>query len=215
MTDTKFRAVIFDLGGVLFSSPLPAIASYENKAGLPAGLIGRLANENDSDSLWAQLERGELEAEVFGAQFSQLAHTAGHKLNGLTLLDRIWTEIVIRKEMLNAVRRLRSAGFLTAALTNAWVTPNRPSHIEPLRPEFDCVLESFCLAMRKPERRIYELACRWLAVTPKETVFLDDFGTNLKPAKAMGMTTLKVGDPDVAIAELERLVGVRLYGHEF
>jgi putative hydrolase of the HAD superfamily len=210
-----FRAVIFDLGGVLLSSPLPAIAGYENEAGLPAGLISRLASENGSDGLWAQLERGELDTEVFGAQFSRLARTTGHELDGLTLLDHIWGKMVIREDMLEAVRRLRLAGFRAAALTNAWMTPNRPSHIEPLRPEFDCVLESFRLGMRKPEQRIYTLACRCLAVTPKETVFLDDFGTNLKPAKAMGITTVKVADPVVAIAELEQLLGVQLHGHEF
>ena len=39
---------------------------------------------------------------------------------------------------------------------------------------------------------------------------MDDLGVNLKPARAMGMTTIKVGDPATAIAELEQVLGIRL-----
>ena len=208
LADTRFQAVIFDLGGVLLRSPLPAITRYESEAGLPPGLIGRLVNAQGPDGPWAQLERGELEPEAFSNAFSRLAQTAGHHLDGLALLNHIWEETVVREDMLAAVRKLRSIGLRTAALTNAWVTPNHPSRVEPLRPEFNCVLESFRLGTRKPERLIYELACRCLAVAPAKTIFLDDFGSNLKQARAMGMTTLKVSNPVAALAELERLVGV-------
>ena len=52
--------------------------------------------------------------------------------------------------------------------------------------------------------------CDELGVEPAEAVFLDDLGVNLKPARAMGMTTIKVVDPDDAIAELEAVVGFPL-----
>jgi putative hydrolase of the HAD superfamily len=61
--------------------------------------------------------------------------------------------------------------------------------------------------LRKPDPRIYELTCEQLDVDPSEVVFLDDLGINLKPAAQMGMTTIKVVDPDVALAELESVVG--------
>ena len=76
--------------------------------------------------------------------------------------------------------------------------------------EFDCCVESFRVGMRKPEPRIYELVCRRLDVQPAAVIFLDDLGGNLKPARAIGMTTIKVGDAAPAIAELERLLDVSL-----
>ena len=75
---------------------------------------------------------------------------------------------------------------------------------------FDHVVESSKVGCRKPEPRFYEIACDLLGVEPSECVFLDDLGVNLKPAKAMGMTTIKVGAAEPAIAELERVLGIDL-----
>jgi putative hydrolase of the HAD superfamily len=75
---------------------------------------------------------------------------------------------------------------------------------------FDVVVESSKVGVRKPDPRFYELACEALGIEPAEAVFLDDLGVNLKPARAMGMTTIKVLDPDTALAELESVVGFPL-----
>ena len=75
---------------------------------------------------------------------------------------------------------------------------------------FDLVVESSKLGVRKPEPRFYELACEQLGIGPEACVFLDDLGVNLKPAREMGMTTIKVEDPDTALAELEAVVGLAL-----
>ena len=61
-----------------------------------------------------------------------------------------------------------------------------------------------------PSREFYEIACRLLEVEPADCVFLDDLGVNLKPARAMGMTTIKVEEPGAALAELERVLGLVL-----
>jgi len=75
---------------------------------------------------------------------------------------------------------------------------------------FDGVIESSRVGVRKPDPRFYEIACALLEIEPAEAVFLDDLGINLKPARAMGMLTIKVGDPSVALAELEQVVGFPL-----
>ena len=67
-------------------------------------------------------------------------------------------------------------------------------------------MQSYLVGRRKPEPEIYNLACEALEVTPPEAVFLDDIGANLKPARALGMGTIKVNDPDEALAELERML---------
>ncbi|HBD98289.1 MAG TPA: haloacid dehalogenase, partial [Gemmatimonadetes bacterium] len=113
---TRFRAIIFDLGGVVLGSPLPAIAAYETQTGLPPHFVARLVVEGGDDGPWARLERGELDAQAFGAAFEQQAVAAGCRLDGASLLGRIADATVVRAPMLTAVRRLRDAGLRVAAL---------------------------------------------------------------------------------------------------
>ena len=75
---------------------------------------------------------------------------------------------------------------------------------------FDDVIESSRIGVRKPEKAFFEYACDKLSIEPAEAVFLDDLGTNLKPARSMGMRTIKVSDPEVALAELSSLLGIDL-----
>jgi len=75
---------------------------------------------------------------------------------------------------------------------------------------FDIVIESSKVGVRKPEVRFFELACAQLGITAPQAVYLDDLGTNLKPARAMGMHTIRVETPEIAIAELENILGIRL-----
>ena len=77
---------------------------------------------------------------------------------------------------------------------------------------FDIVIESSKVGVRKPDPRFYELACEALEVSPSEAVFLDDLGINLKPAREMGMSTIKVVTGHQAIAELYDGAGGRARG---
>ena len=74
---------------------------------------------------------------------------------------------------------------------------------------FDLIVESAQEGLRKPDPRIYELTCTRLAIHPSEAAFLDDLGVNLKSARALGMTTIKVDDPDEALTDLEPCSGSR------
>ncbi len=204
------RAVIFDLGGVVLESPLPAIAAFEADAGLPHRFVARLVIEGGDDGPWARLERGELSPTRFADAFSRQGDAAGHPIDAMKLLRVIATTAVPRETMVTAVARLRGAGIRVGALTNIWPMPDRDADLDGLKRGFDQVVESFRVGMRKPESRIYELACRTLDASPTDTIFLDDLGSNLNTARALGMITLKVGDPAEALAELEHLTGVAL-----
>ena len=118
----------------------------------------------------------------------------------------------LRPAMVEALRRC-SERLRTALLTNN-VAPMAESAeagaASGVVDLFDVVVESSVVGCRKPELRFYEIACEGLGVEPAACVFLDDLGINLKPARAMGMTTVKVVDPDAAIAELEAVVGFPL-----
>jgi putative hydrolase of the HAD superfamily len=202
------RAVIFDLGGVVLGSPLHAIAALEREQGIPAGFVNRMVVANGRESAWQRLERGELAMEAFFDAFERECAQAGQTLSARRLMERIAVESQPRAAMLEAVRRIRARGLLAAALTNNWSGEGDGTSL--LRPHFDVFVESSVLGLRKPDPRIYEHACRLLGVEAREAVFLDDIGSNLKAARALGMTTIKVDAPEPALAELEGILGFPL-----
>ena len=125
-------------------------------------------------------------------------------------MERLATRTSIRPAAVNAIRKLRAAGRKVAALTNNWANEDQGSKMEQLRGEFDVFIESTRVGLRKPDPRIYQLACSELGVKPEQTAFLDDIGLNLKAARALGMSTIKVESLPVALAELSKLTGVAL-----
>lgn len=204
------RAVIFDLGGVVFGSPLHAIAEYERELGLPANAINRVVVGSGPGGAWSRLERGELTLGAFEPAFEADCAAAGIRMSAGEMMRRIALVTAPRPVMLGAIGRLRAAQLKVAALTNNWVSEGPDDMTSRLRPFFDLIVESAVEGMRKPDPRIYRLTCERLDVVPAETVFLDDIGANLKPARELGMTTIKVVEPAQALAELESVLGVRL-----
>ena len=190
-----FDAVIFDLGGVIFDSPLELITEFERRNGLPEHLVARLVGGyGGEDGAWHRLERGEILLEAFCELFDGDVKMSGRA--------------AVRPAMLTAIEKLRGRGLKVAAVTNNWVTDaDYDSRMEPLREQFDVFVESCKVGLRKPDPRIYRLACERLGVLPERAVFLDDIGGNLKAAKALGMATIKVGAPEAALSELGGVVG--------
>jgi putative hydrolase of the HAD superfamily len=203
------EAVIFDLGGVVQDSPLEAIALYEREHGLAANAINVAVAAAGERGAWSRLERGELTVADWCEPFEADCRAHGIEVRAARLMEYIRSAGRPRPRMLRAIARLRDRGLRVGALTNNWRTEGGPEP-HPLRPHFDVFVESRSVGMRKPDPRIYQLACRELGVEPPRTAFLDDIGANLKSAKALGMHTIKVTDPDQALRELSALVGVAL-----
>jgi putative hydrolase of the HAD superfamily len=208
----SIAGVLFDMGGVVMDSPLHAIARYERARGLPANAINRAIAGSGETGAWARLERGELDAVSFCAPFEADCRTHGLEVSGAEIMAAIAEAGVARPIMLEAIRRLRARRYRVGALTNNWKRSGPEDDVIPhrLKDHFDVFIESRVVGLRKPDPRIYELACRELGVPAAQTAFLDDIGGNLKPARALGMSTIKVDDPRQAIEELSRLVGVDL-----
>jgi putative hydrolase of the HAD superfamily len=204
------RAVIFDLGGVVLDSPLHAIARFERDEGIPEGFVNRVVASTGPEGAWGRLERGMLDLEAFVPAFEADCAAAGRQLSARALMAQIAQVSQPRPPMLAAIRRIRSRGLLAAALTNNWANEARDDGTRALRDHFDAFFESSALGLQKPDPRIYEHACAALRVRPDEAVFLDDIGRNLKAARALGMTTIRVVEPHGALAELETLLGFAL-----
>jgi len=209
-----YKAVIFDLGGVVLGSPLHAIARYERHLDIPENFINQVVVNTAPHGAWSRLERGELSLEDFFPAFERDCLAAGHRISASTMMEWMAREALPRSAMLTAIRQIRARGLAVAALTNNWAGAEAgdelPDGTRLLHPAFDVVVESSVEGLRKPDPRIYRLTCERLGVAPAEAVFLDDIGRNLKPARQLGLTTIKVTTPESALAELEQLLGFPL-----
>ena len=209
-------AVLWDFGGVILTSPFEAFRRYEREAGLPEDFIRSLNARNPDANAWAKMERSEVSLAEFVTLFQSEALALGHQVDGWRVLQAISGDI--RPQMVEALRRCKAA-FRVACITNNMKqgdgpgmarSPDKAAAVAEVMALFEHIVESSKLGFRKPDPRIYRHACDLLGVTPEQCVYLDDLGINLKPARALGMRTIKVGDPDVAIAELEAMVGIPL-----
>ena len=207
------EAVIFDFGGVITSSPFDAFARFETERGLPADIIRRTNAANHLENAWAKFERAEVDLDAFDALFAAESLALGAEVRGRDVLPLLSGDL--RPEMVEALRRIK-ARFKTGCITNN--LPNnaigsasgRTLYVAEVMTLFDHVIESAKIGLRKPDPHIYQMMIETLGVDPKNCVYLDDLGVNLKPARAMGMTTIKVLSGDQAIADLEAATGLSL-----
>jgi putative hydrolase of the HAD superfamily len=206
----RIAAVLFDFGGVITDSPFDAFRRYERDHGLPDGFIRGVNATNHLDNAWARLERNELDFDAFCEAFEAETVAAGGRIDARDLFAMFSGQL--RPEMVEAVRRC-GEHFKTGLLTNNFVTPISASGYSALAEVlamFDAVVESSVVGVRKPDERFYLMACDALDVSPRQSVFLDDLGVNLKPARALGMATIKVTDTSSALTELEEVTGITL-----
>lgn len=204
----RLRAAIFDIGGVLTVSPVHRIIEFCRRRGIPDET--RYAIFAPHDGPWGRLERSEIRPEGFAEAFDALVRPTGANVTGRDFLQWFRQGFEPRPEMLAVVRFLRGRVRLACITNNVPADGRQREHAFDPHELFEVVIESSKVGIRKPDPRIYLLACGQLGVEPHETVFLDDLGENLKAARALGMATIKVDPSPSAILELERLLGIGL-----
>ncbi len=201
---THPNGVVFDLGGVIFESPLPRIASFEVESGLEPQTIAGLIARGGPDGAWSRFERGESTRHEFLDEFAEEGRGVGVDIDVGSLLEAIESAFEPRSTMLDAVDRLRNGGVKVAALTNNW----SPMGGLPVAAHFDVFVESVTEGVRKPEPEIYERTLGRLGLEPGESAMLDDLGENLKTARELGMVTFKVTDETSALGWIEATFGL-------
>jgi putative hydrolase of the HAD superfamily len=208
---SDIQAVIWDFGGVISSSPFEAFARYEAARGLPANFLRTVNATNPHDNAWAKLERSEFGVEAFDEAFAVESRALGHEVRGADVLPLLAGEI--RPEMVEALRRIGArmrTGCITNNFTAMGASPMGSLYKAEIMGLFHHVIESAKAGVRKPDPRIYTMMTDALGVDAARCVYLDDLGINLKPARELGMRTIKVGEAAPALAELERHVGFAL-----
>jgi putative hydrolase of the HAD superfamily len=207
------EAVIWDFGGVLTTSPFEAFARFESERGLPADIIRRTNAVNHHENAWAKFERAEVDIETFDQLFAEESRALGAEVRGKDVLPLLSGDL--RPEMVEALKLIKSR-FKTGCITNnlpanaIGSASGRSLYVAEVMVLFDHVIESAKIGLRKPDPRIYRMMIEALGVDPGHCVYLDDLGVNLKPAREMGMTTIKVTSAPQAIAELEAATGLSL-----
>ena len=211
------KAVFWDFGGVITSSPFEAFNNFEKDNNLPVDFLRQVNSTNPNNNAWAKLERSEVSLDEFDFLFEEESSNLGHTVKGKEVIALLQGQI--RPEMVKALQKIQG-NLIQACLTN---------NIQSLKEEtfeegnvsvsgkhdvimelFDFVIESSKVNLRKPDPAFYKMACEKARIEPSEAVFLDDLGINLKPAKILGMETIKVINSTDALQELQKLISIKI-----
>jgi putative hydrolase of the HAD superfamily len=212
-----YKAVLWDFGGVMTSSPFEAFNRFERAENLPVDFIRSINATDPETNAWAKLESASIDVKEFDTLFAAEALRLGHAVRGQQVLALLSGEL--RPEMIAALKLIKAkmkVGCITNNVKNAGTgagmahDPERSKQFAAVMDLFDTVVESSKAGIRKPDPRIYQLACEQLSIAPGEAIFLDDLGINLKPARTLGMTTIKVLNSQQALTELEQHLGMPL-----
>tara|TARA_B100001559_G_scaffold38427_1_gene28722 strand:+ start:3453 stop:4109 length:657 start_codon:yes stop_codon:yes gene_type:complete len=217
MRKHMIKAVFWDFGGVITSSPFEAFNKYEKHNNLPSDFLRKVNSTNPDDNAWAKLERSEVNLDEFDLLFEKESKTLGYAIKGKEVIALLQGQV--RPEMLNALQRIKG-NLIQACLTNNIQSLKEEAfdegnvsvagkHDEIMR-LFDFVIESSKVNLRKPDPAFYKMACEKARIDPSEAVFLDDLGINLKPARILGMETIKVINSKDALNELQKLVPIKI-----
>jgi putative hydrolase of the HAD superfamily len=193
-----------------------AFAAFERSRGLPEGFLRRVNSVDADSNAWARFERGQIDLAQFSEAFEAESGALGHPVRGQEVIALLYGDV--RPTMVAALRRCK-AHFRNACLTNNVKTGSghglptseaRAREVTQILSLFDLVIESSLVGARKPEPRFYRIALERLEIEPGQAVYLDDLGINLKPARALGMTTIKVDSAEQALGELEAVLNIPL-----
>lgn len=202
----KYKAIIWDFGGVITSSPFEAFNEFEEANSLPKDIIRTINSENPDMNAWAQFESNSITIDQFNDLFLKEAKAKGFDIKGRDIIKLLKGSI--RENMVSFLRELKS-DFKLGCITNnvkSSSQENTDNETEEVMSIFDHVIESSIVGIRKPNPKIYMMSCDALNVSPDQCIYLDDLGINLKPARELGMTTIKVIQPEDAIQEVRNLL---------
>lgn len=211
------KAVIWDFGGVFTTSPFDRFAEFEKRSGLPKDFIRTINATNPDANAWAKFERSEISLDEFDEAFLAESTAAGHEVRGRQVVELL--SGTVRPEMVRALDRILENGIRCACITNNVRAGHGPgisadtetaSAVADVMKRFELVVESSKVGVRKPDPKIYRHTLGELGVEAADATYLDDLGVNLKPAKQLGMRTIKVVSADQALTDLEEIVGFGL-----
>ncbi len=194
----KYRAVIWDLGGVIIRTddPTPR-TNLAVRLGLTRQQLEQLAFDSETAR---QAELGEIPAEEHWQQLGSNLGVGTQELNAFQ--NAFWGGDRLDDPLMNFIRAMRP-DFKTELLSNAWSDARqRLAQCWHIEDAFDEIILSAEVGLTKPDPRIYSLAIEKLGVEPSEVVLIDDTPENLAGAQSAGLTTIQFYSPAQVGSEL-------------
>ena len=208
------EGILWDFGGVFTSSPFENFNRLEESHGAPKDFIRQINSTNPDNNAWAKFESNSVTLEEFDDLFAQESRHQGFEIKGKDVIKVLSGSL--RPRMVE-VLKLCKQQFKVGCITNNVKAGKGPSmtqnnekadQVAAVMELFDSVIQSSVVGLRKPNPKIYQLACEKLETEPSKCAFLDDLGINLKPAKLLGMQTIKVLSEEQAIRDLSAITGL-------
>ena len=212
----KLDAILWDFGGVFTTSPFENFNRLEERCAAPRDFIRTLNSVNPTTNAWAQFESNQVSLEEFDELFARESKLAGHEIRGKEVISMLSGEL--RPKMVELLKLCKEQ-YKVACITNNVKAGRGPgmssdddkaSKVSRVMELFDGVIESSVEGIRKPNPEIYKLACQRISVEPKKCLFIDDLGINLKPAKELGMRTIKVLSEAQALKDICLITNIKL-----
>ena len=212
--NNQIKAILWDFGGVFTSSPFEAFNVLEQQLGVPTNFIRGINAINPTTNAWAKFESNAVSLDEFDTLFAAESEQQGYRISGKDVVAVLSGNL--RPRMVSTLKRCREH-YKVACITNNVKAGRGPSMtrdqakadaVAEVMKLFDEVVESSKEGIRKPDPQIYLTACQRVGVEPSDAVFLDDLGINLKPARALGMQTIKVLSETQAIEDLSTITGL-------
>ncbi len=212
----KLEAILWDFGGVFTTSPFENFNVLEERCGAPRDFIRTLNSVNPTTNAWAQFESNQVSLEEFDELFAIESKLAGHEIRGKEVISMLSGDL--RPKMVELLKLCKEQ-YKVACITNNVKAGRGPgmssdddkaSKVSKVMVLFDDVIESSVEGIRKPDPEIYKLACQRISVEPEKCLFIDDLGINLKPAKELGMKTIKVLSEAQALKDICLITNINL-----
>ncbi len=212
----KLDAILWDFGGVFTTSPFENFNLLEERCGAPRDFIRTLNSVNPTTNAWAQFESNQVSLEEFDELFAKESKLAGHEIRGKDVISMLSGDL--RPKMVELLKLCKEQ-YKVACITNNVKAGRGPgmssdddkaSKVSKVMELFDDVIESSVEGIRKPNPEIYKLACQRISVEPDKCLFIDDLGINLKPAKELGMKTIKVLNEAQALKDICLITNIKL-----
>ena len=212
----KLDAILWDFGGVFTTSPFENFNLLEERCGAPRDFIRTLNSVNPTTNAWARFESNQVSLEEFDELFAKESKLAGHEIRGKEVISMLSGDL--RPKMVELLKLCKEQ-YRVACITNNVKAGRGPgmssdddkaSKVSMVMALFDDVIESSVEGIRKPNPEIYKLACQRISVEPEKCLFIDDLGINLKPAKELGMKTIKVLSEAQALKDICLITNINL-----
>lgn len=212
--ESKVKAVIFDVGGVLSVPTHPVIKNREKVSGVHDYIAEKLKIDSDSwfdsiDSVYADSIIGKVSKREFLKVVSKKLGISEKKLF-LIVKDSYYKKMKKNSKLFELAAKLRKNGYIAGILSDQWALSTELIIPYKDRKEFDFSIISTEVGVRKPDLKIYKLLMKRLKKIDKRikvsnVLFIDNREWNLIPARKLGIKTILFESNEQTMREMRNL----------